>query len=211
MLEKDIQQEIEKLKDSFTIPQIRKLAKGIAQTDYKTFLDENPKETVLQRLLYAFVLGYAKDSIQTLLQYFEAFIPYVQTWEVNDSLCQAFKIARRYPEEVFGMLMQYRDSTKEFEVRVVAVTLLSHFLTDAYIHRVLEVLNALNTDAYYSRMGVAWAVATAMGKYPEKCMAFMRASDNRLDAWTYNKSLQKMRESYRVPDEIKQLTKGMKR
>ena len=87
--------------------------------------------------------------------------------------------------------------------------MLSHYLNDEYIDRVIDTLNKLNTDDYYSQMGVAWAFATVMGKYPEKCMKYLKSENCRLDKTTYNKTLQKIRESFRVSDKIKQMTKTM--
>ena len=89
--------------------------------------------------------------------------------------------------------------------------LLSHYLNDKYINRVIKVLDRLNTDKYYAQMGVAWAIATIMGKYPKKCMAYLQSSDCHLDKKTYNKALQKIRESFCVNSEIKKQTKTMKR
>ena len=43
----------------------------------------------------------------------------------------------------------------------------------------------------------------------EKTLAFFQETD--MDAWTYNKALQKTRESYRVTPEDKEMLKGMKR
>ena len=83
--------------------------------------------------------------------------------------------------------MQYADSRREFEVRVVAVMLMSHFLNDDYIDRVIEVLNHLYTgelpeknDFYYAKMGVAWAIATIAAKYPEKCLKYMKSKEKDL-------------------------------
>ena len=84
-------------------------------------------------------------------------------------------------------------------------------MNDEYIDKVIEVLDSLNTDDYYSQMGVAWAVATIMGKYSEKCLKYLKSPKCSLDKITYNKALQKIRESYRVPDEIKTLTKNLKK
>ena len=42
-------------------------------------------------------------------------------------------------------------------------------------------------------------------------MAYLKSSDNHLDKWVYNKGLQKIRESFRVSDEIKEITKIMKK
>ncbi len=205
----DINRQIQTLPQTafgVSVPALRKLAREIARADYRGFIKQNPNNSFELKMLHAFVLGYAKDDIGVLLKSFEEFIPQVDGWAVNDALCQNFKIARRYLDVVWKFLMKYRRSKKEFESRVVAVMLLSHFLTDEYIDRVLDVLNTLDTGAYYSQMGVAWAVATAMGKYPHKCMAFLRSPTCRLDGATYQKSLQKIRESFRVSDFIKQQT-----
>ena len=180
------------------IPKLREIAKRIAKEDYKWFLENNPLDTFEMESLQAFVIGYAKDDINVLLDYMRKFIPIIHDWSVNDSLCQTFKIARKYPKETFDCLMEYKNSKKEFEVRVVAVMLMSQFLNDEYIDRVIETLNSLYTDSYYSRMGVAWAVATVMAKYPGKCIQYMNSESNHLDDWTFNKSIQKMKESYRV-------------
>ena len=43
------------------------------------------------------------------------------------------KFARKYPKDVFKFLMEMKESTNEWEIRIIAVTLLSHFLNDEYI------------------------------------------------------------------------------
>ena len=75
--------------------------------------------------------------------------------------------------------------------------------------RVPAAMNRLKHPGYYTKMGVAWCVATAYAKFPRETMGFMR--ENGLDDWTYNKAIQKMRESYRVPAADKEILLGMKR
>lgn len=201
-----IKEEIKNIKTTtfgISIPDLKKFAKQIAKEDYKGLLDKNEFGTFELRLLYAFVLGYSKDDIKVLLSYFDKFVPYVDDWAVNDSLCQSFKISRKYPDIVWNYLMQYKDSKNEFESRIVSVMLLSHYLNDDYIDKVIKVLDSLNTDDYYSQMGVAWAIATIMGKYPQKCLKYLQSKNCHLDKITYKKSLQKIRESFRVSKEIK--------
>jgi len=210
---KEIRKEIKNIKRTtfgISIPELKKFAKRISKENYKEFLDNNKNETFELRLLHAFVLGYAKDEVNVLINYFDKFIPFVDDWAVNDSLCQSFKITKKYPEIIWNYLMQYKDSKKEFESRIVSVMLLSHFLNDNYIDKVMRVLDKLNTDDYYSQMGVAWAIATIMGKYPDKCLKYLQSKTCHLDKTTYNKSLQKIKESYRVSDQIKKVTKSLK-
>lgn len=214
MIIDDINYKIKNIKHhtfGISIPELRKLAKQIAKNDYVTFLTVNPLNTFELQLLHAFVIGYAKDDINILLNYFGLFIPYVQHWAVCDSLCQSFLIARKYPDVVLSFLSKYITSQKEFESRIVSVILLSHYLTDDYIDDVFVILNKLDSSKYYSRMGVAWALATIMAKYPEKCLQYLKSEKNNLDLKTFNKTLQKIKESYRVSDEIKQIVKSMKK
>ncbi len=202
---------IKRTKFGISVPELRKFAKKVAKDNYKEFVENDDYSTFELKLLHAFVIGYAKDDINILIKYFESFMPYVDDWAINDSLCQNFKIARKYPDIVWDFLMKYKDSKKEFESRIVSVILLSHYLNDEYIDNVINILNFLNTDNYYSQMGVAWAFATVMGKYPEKCLDYLKSQNCKLDKITYNKSLQKIRESFRVSDNIKALTNAMKK
>lgn len=194
-----------------SVPAMRKLAQKIAKGNYQEFIEKDKGESFEIRMVHAFVLGYAKDDINILLKYFKEFMPYVNDWAINDALCNNFKQAKIYPEIVWQFLMQYQHTSKEFESRIISVMLLSHYLTDKYIDKVIEILDKLNTDKYYAQMGVAWAVATIMGKYPEKCMNYLQSATCHLDKTTYNKSLQKIRESFRVSKEIKQKVKDMRK
>jgi len=191
------------------LPELRKLAKEIAKTDYKGFLEEGPDTYFEYETLKAYVLGYAKDDIDTLLSYADRFVPTIGDWSVNDSFCQNFTIARKYPERVFDWLMGYAVKELEFSQRVVAVLLMSHFLVPEYIGKVLSVMDTLQYDGYYTKMGVAWCVATAYAKFPKETAAYLE--DNKLSDWTYNKAIQKMCESYRVAEADKVYWKERKR
>lgn len=191
------------------LPVLREMAAALAKEDARDFLDCCDFSSIEMTILYAFVLGRLKSDIQEALVYFDRAVSRIENWETNDSLCQSFKQAAKYRAETWDLLMRYRESPRPFTLRVLAVTLMSHFLTDDYIDGVLEVLDGISCGDYYCRMGVAWAVATAMAKYRDKTMKFLTVT--RLDDWTYNKAIQKTLESYRVTPEDKALLRTMKR
>lgn len=191
------------------LPELRKIAKEIAKEDYKGFLEECPDTCFEYETLQAYVLGYAKDDIEIILSYADRFLPKIMDWSVSDSFCQNFSIARKYPERVFSWLMEYARKDEEFSQRVVAVLLMSHFLVPEYIDKVLSVMDTLQFDGYYTKMGVAWCVATAYAKFPKETAAYLE--HNQLEDWTYNKAIQKMCESYRVADADKVYWKERKR
>lgn len=191
------------------LPELRKIAKEIAKTDYRDFLEHCPDSYFEYETLKAYVLGYAKDDIETILAYADRFVPTIGDWSVSDSFCQNFSIAKKYPERVYDWLMDYAKKEEEFPQRVAAVLLMSHFLVPEYIDKVLAVMDNLQYDGYYTRMGVAWCVATAYAKFPKETAAYL--ADNKLQDWTYNKAIQKMCESYRVGAEDKEYWKARKR
>lgn len=203
------------------IPVLRKMAKEIAAVNWKEYLDSAYDDTFEEIMLQGLVLGYAKGRIEDIFLYLDAFIPKIDDWAICDTFCNTFKIADEFQEETWEFLMKYMDENRvindapaakrnrEFELRFVAVMMLNHFLNDDYIDRVLYACNVMKNDGYYMKMGVAWTLSTAYVKYPEKTMQLLR--NNNLDDFTYNKSLQKMQESFRISGENKQLLKKMKR
>ena len=58
-------------------------------------------------------------------------------------------------------------------------------------------------------MAVAWAISVCLIKFYDETIKFLESSD--LDKYTYNKSLQKAIESYRITDEQKNILRKMKK
>ncbi len=191
------------------IPVLRALAKRVAKEDFRAYLASAADGTYEEVSLQGFVIGYAKMGIKERLSYTASFLPKIHDWAVNDCFCATLGAAKKHRETVWEFLMPYCGSEREFDQRFVAVMLMDHFLVDDYIDRVFAVWDSLRHEGYYCRMGVAWGVATAYAKYPEKTHAFLL--DNHLDDETYNKAIQKMLESYRVTQEAKAVLRGMKR
>lgn len=191
------------------VPDLRILGKQIAKEGYEEFLNDCPDDYYEQQMLQAMVIGYAKDDIEKILKHADGFIPKIQDWAVNDCFCQTFRIARENRAKVWEWLQKYANSDKEYDQRVVAVLLMSHFLTEEYIEVVLALMDRLQNPAYYTKMGIAWCIATAYAKFPDETKKYLQK--NHLDNWTYNKSIQKMLESFRVSDEDKKMLRSMKR
>lgn len=205
------------------IPKLRTIAKRIAKEDWEGFLAVAGDDTYEEIMLQGFVLGYAKAELTQILPHVARFIPKIHNWAVNDCFCATFKIAGKKQAEVWDFLMEYLDSEEEFELRVVAVMLMDYYLNDTYIDRVLALYGKLSEKsaklpvsvesgtgqkAYYLKMGVAWGIATAFAKFPEKTMQFLESGQ--LDAYTYRKSIQKMLESYRVSEADKTVLRKMR-
>ncbi len=194
------------------IPILRKMAKEIASVNWKEYLDNAVDDTFEEIMLQALVLGYAKGRIEDILFYTEEFIPKIDNWSVCDTFCSTFKIARKYQKEVWDFLIKFMQTSKipgEFRLRFVTIMMMDHFLNDEYIDKVLYAYNTMKDDGYYFKMGMAWALATAYVKYPDKTMELLK--NNTFDDFTFNKAISKMQESFRISDKDKKMLKAMRR
>lgn len=191
------------------IPELRKIARDIAKSDWKGFFGECREDYFEETMVKGMILGYIKESPENRIEYIKRFIPSINNWSVCDSFCATLKFTEQNRELVWNFILPMLDSEKEFEVRFAVVMILDYFIVDEYIKDVLERLGKIKNPAYYSRMAVAWAVSICYIKYPEITMGFLK--DNDLDDFTYNKALQKIRESFRVTKEEKKLLNSMKR
>ena len=196
------------------MPALRKLAKGIAKTDSKQYLEEaqteiDERSAHEEIMLYGLVLGYAKMSIEQRMQALDMFVPKIHNWAVCDSCCMGYKFMEKEQEVWFSYLRKYQNSSREFEVRFFIVSLLAHYINEAYIEQVLEILNHTSHEGYYVKMAVAWAISIYFIKFPEPVMPYLE--HNHLDDWTFNKALQKITESCRVDGETKAVIRAMKR
>ncbi len=192
------------------IPVLRKKARELARGDWRSFLSESGDDYFEETMIAGMVIGYGKMDIGERIEHFRRFVPRIENWSVNDCVCSTIKLKPEEREPFWDFLMEYRDSHREYEVRVVAVMLMDQYLLPEYIERVIGVLDSLCDDSYYASMGIAWAIATAYVKFPEETKKLL-TGENHLTDSTYNRAIRKMIESNRVPREEKNVLRTWKR
>lgn len=191
------------------LPALRKIAKEISKGDWRGYMATAPSDYFEEILLQGLVLGYVKTDIEEILHYVADFIPKINNWSVCDSFCTGLKFTKEHRSRVWDFLQIYLTSTEEYKLRFGIVMLLDFYIEDEYIEQVLKLLDHVKHEGYYVKMAVAWAVSICFIKYPEQTMKYLK--DNTLDNFTYNKTLQKITESYRIDQATKNLIRIMKR
>jgi 3-methyladenine DNA glycosylase AlkD len=191
------------------LPKLRKLAKELANSDWHSYLATAQDDYYEEILLQGLVIGYSKGDIEEILGYVAAFIPKISNWAVCDSCCNSLKITNKYKMRIWEFLQPYLESSEEFQLRFAIVMLLTFYIEEEYIDRVLTNLNNTTHDGYYVKMAVAWAISICFIKFPKKTMFYLQ--NNTLNDFTYNKALQKIIESFRVDHETKTIIRNMKR
>ncbi|MEX2415227.1 MAG: DNA alkylation repair protein [Paenibacillaceae bacterium] len=191
------------------LPELRKIARNLAKGDWRTYLEHAESDYFEEIMLQGMVIGYLKTDIEEILRYVADFVPKIDNWSVCDSFCTGLKFTLTNKERVWKFIQPYLSSNHEYDIRFGVVMLLDFYIEDAYISRVLQLLDNTKHEGYYVKMSVAWAISICYVKLPELTMAYLQ--NNSLDDFTFNKALQKITESFRVDQEIKQLIRGMKR
>ncbi len=191
------------------LPELRKLAKTIAEGDWRTYLAQAESDYFEEIMLQGMVLGYVKTDIEELLRYVADFVPKIDNWSVCDSFCTGLKFTSKNKERVWDFVVPYLSSEKEYEIRFAVVMMLNFFIEEEYIGRILQQLDNVSHEGYYVKMAVSWALSICYIKLPEPTMRYLL--NNTLDNFTYNKALQKITESNRVDQETKTMIRGMKR
>ena len=176
------------------------------------------EETVIWGLL----INLEKCSLESHFAMLAEYVPVLDNWAVCDAFCANAKwMAKADKEQLWNFLQPWFASGREFEVRFAVVVSMCYLLCDGWVDTVFSRVAAIDFDRiesryrtikgkpksaqegsvqgaspYYVRMGVAWLLATALAKYPERTRAFVSASQ--LPPDVVRLYVRKARESFRT-------------
>ena len=191
------------------MPLLRGVARELTKGDWRGFITVSKPATHEETLLRAMVIAGAKTDISEKLIYVKRFLSEINNWAVCDGFCSSFKDAAKNRARVREFISDLLSSGEEFILRFAAIMLMEYFITEEYIESTLDALKNIRHPGYYVKMGVAWALSVCYVKFPEPTRAVLQR--NELDAYTHNKTIQKIRESYRVSNEDKAALNLLKR
>lgn len=195
------------------IPVLRQYAKELYAKSGKradVLLQEIGDDYYESITLQGMIIGMQrKIPKERLFAQIEDFVPKIRNWGICDTFCASLKEVRKYPEETWEFLQQYLKSDQEFEIRFSVVMLLDHYMNEKYLKRLFDVSESIDHEGYYVKMAVAWLISICFVKFYDETLAFMKTA--KLDDFTYNKALQKARESLRISRDQKAQLQAMKR
>ena len=191
------------------VPKLRALAKSIVKDgDWRSFLDDD-MTCFEERLLHAFVIATAPMTVQERLALTERFLPHIDNWSVCDGFCQYWTITPGSEREVWDYFASQMGSGDPWRMRVSLVVRMVHYEDrDSTLALIGDILSHDHGEYYY-RMGAAWVFSFCFIR--ERDEALKALGSNRMEAWTHNKAIQKIRESFRVTEEDKELVVRFRR
>ena len=118
------------------------------------------------------------------------------------------KVFKKHLPELYEKIKVWMHSDRTYTVRFSISMLMSHYLDDAFLPEMPDLVAAIRSEEYYINMMIAWYFATALAKQYDAALPFIK--EHRLEKWTHNKAIQKAIESYRISDESKLYLRTLK-
>lgn len=192
------------------VPALRKLAKELVKEDWRGFVEMTKESEIYEmNMLCGMVTALAKCEFEEKLSYVRKFIPCINNWAVCDVVCGDLKDVKKNRERMFDFIQPYLSSDREYDVRFAVVILMQYYVTEDHINTVLKIYDGIRHEGYYVKMAVAWGLSVCFIKFRDETLRYLTSCN--LDDFTYNKSIQKMIESYRVGKEDKEMLRSLKR
>ena len=82
-------------------------------------------------------------------------------------------------------------------------------MSDEYLDCIFKLIDEIELDKYYVNMGISWLLCECFIKYRDKTLEYLLKSQ--VNTFTFNKTISKIRDSYRVSKEDKLYLNSLKK
>lgn len=190
-------------------PTVKNISKSIMKGDYKSFIKLNTFKSYEEKAIYGNIIINLKTDYDETVENIYEFLKIITNWALVDMTAGSFKALKNNPVKTLELAKTMLKSKNHWEVRYGILILMGYFINDEYIDEVLKLSLSVTHDHYYVKMGNAWLISVAYIKFPKETLKVIKS--NKLDVWTHNKAIQKIRESFRVTKEDKDYLNTLKR
>ena len=189
------------------IPILRSIAKNILKSDITSFLENNTFTYFEEVMIYGLVISNIKDE-NLFNKYFYTYLDLIDNWALCDTFCSSlkrFKKDNKYFIECLNLL----NSNKEYHIRVGIVSILNYYINKDNLYVIFKNINKIKIDTYYVNMAISWLLCEMFIDYKEETIKYIKECN--LNNFIVNKTIQKIRESYRVNKNDKEYLLKFKR
>lgn len=190
------------------IPALRQLAKELLKEyDLAILLDMIGSKYHEEHFLYGMLVNYFTD--EKYFVYFKKFLPRIDNWATCDICCTKNKFISKNKDEHFAYFYNLALHKKEFYARAGLDMMMGLYVDNNHINEILSLCCKINNHNYYVKMALAWLLCECYIKQPKLTKAYLL--DNQLDKFTFNKTISKICDSYRVSQEEKDWLKKLRK
>lgn len=180
-------------------PLLRKFAKEqFKLANYQAFLDQAPHRYFEENLVHGFLIEQISDFEKALTET-DKYLPFIDNWASCDSFHP--KVFAQNPPLIYKKIKIWLQSSFPYTVRFGIWCLLRDFLDTNFKLEMLELVAWIQSSEYYVQMMQARYFATALAKQPDQTLNLIKSQT--LAPFVQNKTIQKARESLRIPTDLK--------
>lgn len=176
------------------VPVLRTLTRHFAKENPE-FWKTIPLDSREAILIYGFGLSKCNYEFKEFCNWLEVLFPVFDNWEATDIISSSLKPWKNWLKEGYSYLETLLSNENPFVVRFAIVMYLNYYMKTEYFEDCLKIIAPLKSEHYYVKMAIAWFMSMAYVKNPKKTSIYLK----KLDAWTYQKTIQKCRESRQIP------------
>lgn len=183
---------------------VRNVAKQILAGEPLDFLKQDIGETYEEVLIEGLVIAGLKD-LDKQIELFDNWKEKIDNWSLCDSVCSSMKTLKKSKEKgkYFDYFLNQCFSEKEYVSRFGIITLMTNYIEENYIDKILEMAEKVSNEAYYVQMGVAWLLSVTFVDFRDKTLELLKKRT--LPKFTQNKAISKCRDSFRVTADDKEM------
>ena len=182
-----------------TTPKMLEIAHLILKNDYKSFLESCKFKYFEDTMIYGFVI--AKLPYLEFLKYLPIYLSNVDSWAHIDSFVCSLKFIKANYDNFLNIVLNGIDFAKDFALRFYLVCLMNFYLKEELLDKIFEILEKCDGKGYYNDMAIAWLISVSYVKFKDKTFDFIK--NCKLSSFTLNKSISKIKDSFRVSREDK--------
>lgn len=190
------------------IPILRQIAKKIMKEDYVLFLNDVKDEYHEEIIVEGLVISKLKD-VNNVINMIDNYIIKIDNWCTCDTFASSLKIINKNKSRFYSYVYKNINSNNPWMVRLCFVILISYYVKEEYINDIFKMIDNDNNSFYYVMMAKAWLISECYIKYPKQTFEYLKRTN--IDDITFNKTISKICDSYRVTKEDKIVLKSMKK
>ena len=178
------------------MPQLRKIAKAVQPNGSEDgFLSDLPHRFYEEDNIHGILINAIPD-FDAAISALECFLPYLDNWATCDLVVPvAF---RNKQEALLPYIKKWLQSNHNYTVRFAVSMLMHYYLDQAHAQTAMDLASGVQSDDYYVNMMIAWFFATALYHCYDSALPYL--TNNRLNVFVHNKTIQKAQESYRISE-----------
>lgn len=190
------------------VPILKMIARDIVKGNYREFLSLLKNNYYEEITLYGLIVSNIKD-LESSVFYLELFKERINNWSSCDTFCSSYKIVKKNKDFFEKYISKNINSNNFWVRRMCFVLLLDYYIEQEYLEKIFNLCDNYNTNDYYVKMAVAWLISICYIKYPDATLDYIK--NNKLDGFTHNKAISKIKDSQRVSKENKKYLDTLRR